>query len=544
MAKNEGFRFRVCFRQILRPYRWQIGLISGLTVVQALLQVLMAMMSRFVIDAALARSENVAAWGIALIVNVLAMVAVHMALSWCANSTADRFSAKMRQDILGTAVYSEDESLREQHSGALLSRGIEDVRTVCDGAMSALPSLVGQVTRLAATFAAVVLIYPPVAGMLLVVAACVGVVTACLRPVIKARYREVRSADEKVMATMQEDMQQLELVQSLGAQEPVLSRFRLRQLDSLKARFKQRLWAVGSNGMINAASQIGSGVMLLWGAFRVSAGAMSYGSLTALLQLLALFRGPVLSLSGLWTRLATVEVAAERLQDLLRQEQPQQDVISVKELREVVFENVTFSYPGEEQSVLQDFHFRIPVDGWTCLTGVSGKGKTTLFKLILGLNKPQKGRVYLTTDAGEIPCSAATRRLFAYVPQDYALFSGTILENLRLVAPEADETQLRNALTVAQADFVWELSEKEQAQLGENNTGLSKGQLQRLAIARAVLMDRPVFLLDECTSALDAATEDAVLSNLRALGKAAVLVTHRPKAVEKLGDVANISMEQ
>lgn len=543
MGKNEKTLIWECFRNILRPYRLRIVMISVFTVVLSLLQVLMALLSRFVIDAALGSGE-IAFWGIVLTADVLAIVVVHSLLSWFANSTADRLSAKLRQGILRTAVYSDDPTLRGHHSGELLSRGIEDVYTVCDGAVNTLPSLVGQVTRLTATFAAVAFIYPTVAGVLAIAAVIVGAATACLRPAIKEKHRQVREADEKVMSTMQEDMQQLELIQSLDAQEQILHRFQARQLTSLRQRFKRRVWSVGSNGMINAASQIGSGALLLWGASRVAIGAMTYGSLTALLQLLALFRGPVLGLSGLWTRLAAVEVAAERLRGLLRQDGESPEEKSVSGLQAIVFEDVSFAYPGEASPVLEHFNLRIPVSGWSCLTGVSGKGKTTLFKLILGLYKPQQGRVYLQTESEEILCSAETRHLFAYVPQDYALLSGTILENLRLVAPEVEDRQLREALCAAQADFVWSLSEQEQAQLGENNTGLSKGQLQRLAIARAVLMDRQVFLLDECTSALDAATEDAVLNNLHALGKTAVLVTHRPEAVKKLGDVANISMEK
>lgn len=544
MTKTDGFRFQECFRAILRPYRWRILLLSVLTVVQSLLQVFMALLSRFVIDAALGSGERLAFWGAVLVANVLTIVAVHAVLSWYANSTADRLSARLRQDILRTAVFSSDERLRDHHSGELLSRGIEDVYTICDGAVNALPSLVGQVTRLVATFSAVLLIYPPVAAVLVVVAAGVSIVTACLRPAIKARHRLVRQTDEKVMSTMQEDMQQLELIQSLDAQEQILARFNTRLWESLRARFKRRVWSVGSNSVLNAASQIGSGALLLWGASRVAVEAMTYGSLTALLQLLALFRGPVLGLSGLWTRLAAVEVAAERLQELLNTAKPQQEALSITQPKAIVFENVTFAYPGEEHPVLDNFDFRMPLDGWTCLTGISGRGKTTLFKLVLGLHKPQQGRVYLQTEEEEIPCSPTTRHLFAYVPQDYALFSGTILENLLLVAPDADERQLRRALTVAHADFVWELSSKEQAQLRENNAGLSKGQLQRLAIARAVLMDRPVFLLDECTSALDAQTEDAVLRNLYGLHKHAILVTHRPEALDKLGNVTPISMEQ
>lgn len=534
---------RTCLRIILQPYCWRVIFLGTMTVIQSLLQVSMALASRFVIDAALGEG-NLAFWSVSLVANVILLVGVHSLLTWYANSTYDRLSCKLRQDILTSAVYSGDERLQAYHSGELLSRGIEDVYTICDGAVNVLPSLVGQVTRLVATFAAVIFIYPPVAGVLLVVAAAVGSVTAGLRPVIKSRHRMVRQTDEKVMSAMQEDLQQLELIQCLEAQKQILKRFDLRQKENLHARFVRRIWSVGSNSVISTASQVGTGALMLWGAARVAADAMSYGSLTAMLQLLALFQGPVLGLSGLWTRLAGVEVAAERLRDLLNVPQRTENVDAIPTIREIVFDNVTFTYSGEEKPVVENFTMHIPLTDWSCLTGMSGKGKTTLFKLILGLYTPQSGKVYLQTEGQKIPCSGQTRHLFAYVPQDYALLSGTILDNLLLVAPDANEETLRKTLSLAKADFVWGLRNKEQAQLGENNTGLSKGQMQRLAIARAILMDRPVFLLDECTSALDAETEKAVLQNLRALGKQTVLVTHRPEALEGLGQIDPVSMEQ
>lgn len=529
---------------ILGASRGKVLWLCFLTVMQSVLQVAMALLSRFVIDAALGTGGNLAFWGAVLVADILALIGTHSLLAWCSGKTADSMTAKLRQDMLRKAVFSRDENLLDYHSGELLSRGMEDVYTVCDGTVSVLPAFVGQITRLISTFIAILLLSSGVAGVLLLAATVVGAASACLRPAIRARHRLVREADEKVMSTMQEDLQQLELIQSLGAQKQILNRFHIVLDRSLWARFKRRIWSVGSSGIINVASQLGAGALLLWGASRVAANALSYGSLTAMLQLLSLFRGPVVGLSGLWSRFAAVEVAAERLQELLRPAAPADQLSGTPSVTAVVFENVTFAYPGEETPVLQDFSFRFSLEGWTCLTGVSGRGKTTAFKLILGLYTPQAGRIYLVTDQGEIPCSEATRHLFAYVPQDYALFSGTVLENLQLVAPQADETQLRNALSVAQADFVWTLAEGLQTQVRENNAGLSKGQLQRLAIARAVLMERPVFLLDECTSALDAGTENAVLRGLHGIGRGAILVTHRPEAINALAGVTPVSMEQ
>lgn len=528
--------------RLLRPFRMRIGFLCLLMVVQSVLQVSVALLMRVVIDTALA-GGGLGLWAVLLIADLLAQVGIHAMINWCASSTVDRLAAELRGRILKDAVYSTDARLQEYHSGALLSRGMEDVNTVCDGVIQAMPTLIGQVTRLVMAFSAVVFIHPSVAGVLLLAAILVILAISAMRPVLREHHRKVRQADENVMSTMQENLQQLELIQSLQTQEQTLSRFGRKLKESLAAKRKRRYWSVSSGSVLSVLSLMGTGVLLLWGANRVAAGLLSYGALTAMLQLLSQFRAPVLSLSGLWTRFTSVEVAGERLALLLNAPEQGSEPVEI-EPRAVVFDHVTFCYPGDDQAVLTDFNLRLPLDGWVSLCGISGRGKTTLFKLILGLYTPQSGRVYLETDRGEVTCSSRTRHLFAYVPQDYALFSGTVCENLTLVAPAAQAAQRKQALKTACADFVFDLTDGENTHVGENNTGLSKGQLQRLAIARALLMNRKILLLDECTSALDAETEMQVLQNLKSTGRAALLVTHRPEALEDISGVTVLAMEK
>lgn len=527
-------------KELLKPYRGKIWLLSIMTVAQSVLQVALAVLMRFVIDAALGQQQEAFFWGGMLVADLAALVTVHTLLSWCTGSTSDQFVTKLRFRIVQSAVYSRDKRLQAYHSGELLNRSMEDVNTISDGAFSALPAMIGQITALITSFAAILMMHPVLAVILAVLGVIMGTLAAMIRPVLKREHRRVRNADEKMFANMQEDLQQLELVQGLQMQKTVLSRFGVHLKQTLNAKFRRRIWTVGSTGIVNFAMQLGTGIFILWGASQLSVSALSYGSLTAILQLLSLFRAPVLGLSGLWTKLSAVEVAGERLSALLTEEEQEVSFEKLRSVKAVVFENVTFAYSQEEAPVLSGFNARFPLDGWTCLTGISGKGKSTMFKLILGLYTPQEGRVYLETEVGEVLCSERTRHLFAYVPQDYALFSGTIAENLQMVAPEADENTRKAALEIAGAGFVQELALGEQTQVRENNTGLSKGQLQRIAIARTLLMGRPILLLDECTSALDAQTEAEVLKNLQEQNQCAIVVTHHPQA---LPNVTEISME-
>lgn len=524
-----------------RPWGGRIVILCALTLVQSVLNVAMAFLSRFVIDTALEQNRQLLLWGGLLVADIVLLVGVHTVLSWLVSSTTDTMATQLRSRLLRSAAYSRDAKLQQFHSGQLLSRGLEDVGTVCDGAINALPSLIGQISSLVAAFAAVVLISPGVAGVMALAAALIISLTAILRPVLKKHHRFVREADEQVLSTISEDLQQLELLQSLQVQEEALRRFDGVQAESLSVRRKRRVWMIGINSLMNVGMLMGSGLLLLWGAVQVAAQTITYGALTSMLQLFSLFRSPVLGLSGLWTRLTAVEVSAERLQEMLEvPEVPAQTTGIIP--KAVVFEHVTFCYPGEQQPVLEDFSGEFPLNQWACMTGVSGRGKTTLFKLMLALYAPDTGRVFLRTEAEELPCTEQTRSLFAYVPQDYALFSGTVLENMQLVG-NADENMLEKALSVAQADFIFDMPAGLHTQVHENNTGLSKGQLQRLAIARAILMDRPVLLLDECTSALDGETEAAVLRGLHSLGKRAILVTHRPEALKDLLNIQYIPMD-
>ncbi|MBO5868939.1 MAG: ABC transporter ATP-binding protein, partial [Oscillospiraceae bacterium] len=337
--------------KILHSYLWRIWLLAGMSVIQSLLQVGMALIFQRVIDTALSGGERLTFWSVLLVADLLLQVLVYALFVWFTESTVDNLTAALRSELLRNAVNCADSRLESFHSGQLLSRGIEDVRSYCDGIVHALPSLVGQLTRLVAVVAAILLIYPALAAVLLAAGALVLVGVAILRPVLRKKHRAVRKADEKVLSVMQEDMQQLVLIQSLDIQSQIMKRFARRQKKSLEARFNLRRWSVGSSSFVNAAALLGSGLLLLWGGIQVASGMLSYGALTALIQLLNQFRAPVLSLSGLWTRFASVEVSTERLCDLL--ETPQAEKKKMEDIHPiaVVFENVTFCYEGEETPV-------------------------------------------------------------------------------------------------------------------------------------------------------------------------------------------------
>lgn len=523
------------------------GLCAGMMAL-SVLQVLLAVLTRYTVDTGLAGDKRFFWLGGALLGALLLLVLLRAALTWAAGSLSDRSAARLRYALLDAVEHSSGEQRRQFSSGVFLNRGMEDVKVLCEAVTGLLPATLGNLTRLIGAFGILAVFYLPLAGVLAAACAAAGAGAVCLRPVLQRCHSQVRGAEERAFSGMQEYAQQLELLQALGAEEESLRRYRGLLEESLAAKKRRRAWSLTGSAAMSLLTQVGTGCLLLWGIYSIRRGALSYGALTSILQLLALFRSPVTSLSGLWGRIAAVEVSAGRLRELLEpengaaEEEPQSP--RPTQALAAVFEDVTFRYKDSEPPVLEHYSARFDLTGWVCLSGMSGRGKTTIFRLLLGLCRPQSGRVYLETDCGEVPCGRDTRHLFAYVPQDFTLFSGSVRENLLLAAPDADNQACSQALETAQARFIWGLRAGMETQVKEQRAGLSMGQLQRIAIARAVLMERPILLLDECTSALDSQTALAVLAALRSLGGGAVLVTHRPEVISGMNNVLSVDGEE
>lgn len=364
-----------------------------------------------------------------------------------------------------------------------------------------------------------------------------------LRKCLREKHRSVRKADEELTSCLHENLEHMELNRSIAASGEVLCRFEKRQDCWIKTREELRHLSVGSSTAFSVVIQLGTAAVVIWGALAIRNQTLQFGDLTAILQLLNLFRTPISSLTGIQSQFAAVDAAEERVLQLLDlPDEPMGEPVKPNAVcRALIFEDVTFSYEGEEQAVFQNFSARIELDRWTCLTGASGRGKSTLYRLILGLYRPQFGRILMETDCGVFECSAATRKFFSFVPQSPILFSGSLRENLLLSKPEATEQELWMVLEQAECQFVHELSDGLDTLLGENGEGLSVGQRQRIAIARALLSDAQVLLLDEITSALDRETESRVLDHLMSAYPSALIATHKP-SILKAKEVSSLNL--
>lgn len=505
--------------------------------VAALFSVFFALGSRGVIDSAVA-GEPTAFWnacirqaGIILVILLCLTVLRHL---------RDRLAADLERDwkkkLLHGLLHGEYAQVSGYHSAELLNRLNNDVQKVNDGVLSIVPNAAAMVTRL---IAAVVVLGVLDARFTILIAALGAVVilaTGMMRKKLKNLNKRVSEHNGKVSGLLQEVMEKLLMVQAMDVSDEVEHRADAMMAERYEVQRKRKNISLLTNTGISVMSYGAGFLALVWCALRLLRGQMSFGSLTAVIQLVNQLQSPFVGLSGVLPQYVAMVASAERLMELEAiQGEPAPQTEDPKELYQrmdaICARELSFSY--DRDRILSGAEFALPKGAFAVITGPSGIGKSTLLKLFLGIFRPDSGSLYLNCGQENVKLDRSLRRLFAYVPQGNLLLSGTLRENLTIVKPDADEAQLQQAIYVSAIDeFLPQLPLGLDTPLGESGAGLSEGQAQRLAIARAVLGGAPVLLLDECTSALDAETERKVLSRIKALpGRTCIAVTHRPAAI-------------
>ena len=536
------------FRSSALPWLWQVvrpqaggvvALAAGYGLF-ALAGVGFALLSQQVVDQAVAGAVQPFWWAAA---GLVAVLLGQTALRLFCNGLATRIQAKLemqlQQRLLKKVLGADYARESAYHSGELQNRLFSDVQLISTTLTSLLPNLVNMLTQLIA--AAAVMLTLDWAFTLLLAGAGIlmFLVTRLFRGKIKALHKAAQHQSDRLRSVLQEMLESLLMVKVFGVQSQMEEKAQQQQDTYYRARMKQRNFSILAGAGFSFVFSGGYLLAMIWGAAGLMTGSMTFGTLTALLQLVNQIQQPFANLSGLLPQYYNMLASAERLMELdnLPPEpagEPVDRTQCYRELTAIRFTGLSFTYPGGERPVFTGANFTLPKNSFTALTGPSGIGKSTLFKLLLGVYPPDLGAITLESFQRSIPVGQNTRALFCYVPQGNFLFSGTVRENLKLLRPQAGETELNQALHTACADeFVKALPRGLDTPIGERGAGLSEGQLQRLAIARALLSGAPVLLLDEATSALDEATEARVLERLKALGGVTVLIiTHRPAALK------------
>ncbi len=453
----------------------------------------------------------------------------------------DRLMADLERDwkqrLLHGLLHGDYAAVSGYHSGELLNRLNNDVNRVNEGVLNLLPTAAGMVTKVVAAVVVLGVLDARFTGLIVLMGTVVLLGTGLLRRRLKDLNKRVSDHDGKVSGFIQETLEKLLMVQTMDVSREVERRSDTLLEQRYTIQRKRKNVSLLSSMGITTVYYCAGFLALIWCGRKLLRGQISFGSLTAVMSLVGQIQTPFANLSGVLPQYVAMTASAERLRELESiQGEPApmgEDPHRVYDRMDAICaENLSFSY--DRDRILEDTSFTLPKGAFAVITGPSGIGKSTLLKLLLGVYCPAGGRLCLHTPSGDMTLDRSTRRLFAYVPQGNLLLSGTLRENLTIIKPDASEEEVRQALHVStMEDFLPQLPLGLDTVLGESGAGLSEGQAQRLAIARAVLGGAPVLLLDECTSALDAQTEQTVLRRLQALpGRTCIAVTHRPAAIE------------
>ena len=445
----------------------------------------------------------------------------------------------LRTMVLRRLLHKQYAGLDGFHSGELVNRMFSDVGIVRNGIMEAVPAIVSMAVGFAG--AAVLLIRMDWRFILLMLAGgLLGLILiAAFHKPMTSRHKAAQESEGRLHAALQELLENLRLVKASGTEKRMEGRTEDRQQAFLAAQLRKGCFSVSMNNSISLVFQLSWLFCMLWGCYGIYCGRLTYGMLAAILQLLGQIQGPFSKAAGVADQLYGTISSAERLKELLdlpeEEPVPADDSVPDREFREIRLCGVDFSYGRRAEPVLKQVNLTIRAGEFAAVTGASGSGKSTLFQLLLGIYQPVGGELkFCFADGKEMAVSRSTRGLFAYVPQGNTLFSGTLRENLTMFTDSASDEEILQAARLACLDrFLAELSDGLDTVIGERGIGLSEGQAQRVAVARALLSRAPILLLDECTSALDEKTETELLRNIASLrGKTCLIVTHRRAALE------------
>ena len=514
-----------------------IGLMTAAQVGHALCCVWFALGSRRVIDSAVAEDGSLFRTACLRQGGIILGILVSMAV---VRQLRERLRADLERDwkrrLLHGLLYGEYAAVSSYHSAELLNRLNQDVSKVNEGILTILPTAAALVTRLAAA----VLVLGTLDLRLTLGMALLGLVavggTGMMRRRLKELNKQVSRSDGVVSAHIQETLEKLLIVQALDVAPEVERRSALLLDQRYELQRRRKNISVVSNICISLLRYGAGFLALCWCAGRILRGQMTFGAMTAVTQLVSQLQAPFVNMSGVFPQFLATTASAERLMELDEiQGEPESAMPDVetlyKDMAAIGAEALCFSYDRDE--ILRDAAFWIPKGSFAVITGPSGIGKSTLLKLLLGVYPQESGSLYAAGKQGRVPLDRRTRKLFAYIPQGNLLLSGTLRDNLVITNPGATEAEIAQAIAVSCMDeFLGQLPDGLETVIGENATGLSEGQAQRLAIARAILSGAPILLLDEATSALDHQTEARVLARIKALpGRTCIAVTHRPAAI-------------
>lgn len=534
-----------------KKYIPKIFILSISNIILALVSTCLALISKYAIDAATKAAgasnsqdfinykNQIVFYGILILVIILGRLILRIYTQSLAIKVQAGMEMYMRSQLFAEILSKKFDKINTYHSGELMNRITSDIKIITDGITTIVPNFLYFITQFVGAFIVLIVFDWKFTMLFLVAGVIMSSVTLMFRRKLKSLHKEVQQTDGKVRSFFQESIESMLVVKTFGVEKQFEEKGDSLQQINYNAKMKRRRISICANAGFSFVFNAGYLFALVWCALKVSANAMTAGTLTAVIQLVSQIQTPFVNITKVIPQYYSILASAERIIEIedVEVEEKNEEKIDVEKfynsLNKITFENIKFNYGREH--ILEQGNATLNRGDFVAIRGISGIGKSTLMKMLLGVFKPNEGNIRLYKNDGTIvEAGPDTRCLFSYVPQGNYLFSGTLRENILLINPNAKEEEINEALRISDIfDFVKNLPEGLDTVIGEKGLGISEGQAQRLAIARAMLSNAPIMLLDEATSALDAQTEKRVLDNIKKLNKkTCIIITHKTAALQ------------
>ncbi len=434
-----------------------------------------------------------------------------------------KIEVKLKKDIFSSLIKKDIQELRKYHSGEITNVYLNDLSNILEGEMETIPNLFLYTSRF--IFALFAMIYIDWRLLIILfIAGLFGLVFAYFYSKIMKKFAKASlESDGKVNAFMQEGYENIKLIKAFSSENNVIKFLNKRLNINYTVKNKRNNLSLIGNVGINSLMNFTFIFTMIYGCYGIYNNTMGYGDLLVLTELVSYFEAPLSMFSSVISRLAVYKVSKIRINKLFNLKDDE-NINNIDDFDRIEINNISFSY---DKPIYENFSYIINKGDKILLKGPSGKGKTTLFQLLLGFIKANEGEISLYKDDVKYNI-ASCRNIFAYVPQENILFSGTIKENIDLFIDNYTEDELNNALKCACIyDEIMSKKDGLDSQLIERGGGLSLGQIQRLLLAIALLKNRPILLLDEFTSSLDKELEKKIIENISKLDQTMIIITHR-----------------
>lgn len=440
----------------------------------------------------------------------------------------------MQKDNYQHLLQCDWSALKQYHSGDILNRLEKDIDSIVTFLTESIPSLLATVTRLIGAFLILYIMNKTLALIIIIICPLFLIISKLYVKKTRLITHDIRTSESKIQTTIQEGLQHITVLKTFGKTLWATEILNETQ-DNLKKGIKNKtIYSSISSLTMNFGFSAGYIITFTWGVLNLENGIITYGALIAFMQLIGQIQAPIRNLSRYIPIFINAFTASERIIELqgIKQEKLFNKPLLKGDVG-IELKNVTFQYP-KGRHIFENFSYNFTPHSKTAIVGETGKGKTTLIRLVLSLLHPQKGNIEIYNKTTRLSLTNLSRNNFSYVPQGNTLLNGTIKSNLILGNEYATETDMVNALTAACANFVFNSDKGLDMPCGEGGNGLSEGQAQRISIARALLKPCSILIMDEATSSLDEETEKNVIKNITNLypEKTIIFITHRPEILK------------